>query len=137
MKKFTYRFSDGHEMEMESTNAAMDIMRQYEQENDCKMIFNGFFDQVSSLQLLRANSHTRGDGFKPGFHPGLGMEIRTNGQYQEVLKEKGMVEVGNSVQTTPKQKKRAQFTEEIIKDAVAMGAEISGNEASKLLGETT
>lgn len=124
-------------MEMESTNAAMDIMRQYEQDNDCKMIFNGFFDQVSSLQLLRANSHTRGDGFKPGFHPGLGMEIRTNGQYQEVLKEKGMVEVGNSVQATPKQKKRSQFTEDIIKDAVAMGAEISGNEASKLLGETT
>lgn len=123
-------------MEMESSNAAMEIMRRYEQDNDCKMIFNGFFDQISSLQLLRANSHTRGDGFKPGFHPGLGMEIRTNGQYQSILREKGMVEVGNEKQKNPLQKKRSTFTEEIIKDAVAMGAEISGNEAAKLLGDT-
>lgn len=95
--------------------------------------FNGFTDQLESLQLLRANSHPKGDGFKPGWHPGLNMEIRTNGQYQQVLKEKGMVEIGNEKQKPREMKKKSAFTEEIIKDAIDKGASISGREAGALL----
>lgn len=132
MKTFRYIFKDGADYELPSLSTA----ELYElKEKHGELVFNGFRDQLESLTLLRANSHTTGDGFKPGWHPGLNMEIRTNGQYQQVLKERGMVEVGNEKQKVKTQKKSSAFTEEIIKDAIQSGAEISGNEAKKLLGE--
>jgi hypothetical protein len=131
MKLFTYIFADEsiHELPSLTSNELYEL-----KEKHGDLVFNGFMDQVGSQSLLRANSHSRGDGFKPGFHPALGMEIRSNEQYQRVLKEKGMVEVGNERQRDTV-KKKTNFTEEVIKDAVAAGAEISGNEAAKLLGE--
>jgi hypothetical protein len=131
-KLFTYRFADGSEIETsDMTNAFMSELV----EMHGKCIYNGFRDQLESLHLLRANSHkAKTDGFQPGWHPGLNMEIRTNEQYQKVLKERGMVEVGNEKQNH-KKKETKVFTEEIIKEAVGMGAEISGQEAKKLLGE--
>lgn len=132
-KLFTYRFSDGAEIETSDMTTA--FMRDLvEMHGEC--VYNGFRDQLESLTLLRANSHkAKTDGFQPGWHPALGMEIRTNGQYQAELKARGMIEVGNEKPTTQKKKEKSVFTEEIIKDAVSMGAEISGNEAKKLLGE--
>lgn len=135
-KLFKYVFSDGLEIMREPTNATMEEIKEIEEKHGTELIFNGFRDQLDSLQLLRANSHkTKTDGFQPGWHPGLGMEIRTNGQYQAVLKERGMVEVGNE-KRTDKKKDSKVFTEEVIKDAVQMGANISGQEAKMLLGET-
>lgn len=132
MKTFLYLFSDGSEHEIAGmTNALLSDLK----EQHGALVFNGFTDQLESLQLLRANSHSKGDGFKPGWHPGLNMEIRTNGQYQKILKEKGMVEVGNEKQKTQKVKSKSAFTEDIIKDAIKQGAEISGREADKLLGK--
>lgn len=130
MKLFKYLFTDGHEIECESLSGAdySDL-----QDKHGKCLFNGFRDQLESLTLLRANSHTTGDGFKPGFHPALGMEIRTNGQYQQVLRERGMVEVGNEKSTEHKKKQSSNFTDEIIKQAVDSGAQISGNEAVALI----
>lgn len=136
MKLFLYRFSDGSEIHREPTRATMDEIADICKLQGIELIYNEFRDQLDSLQLLRANSHTRGDGFKPGWHPGLNMEIRTNGQYQQVLKEKGMIEVGNEKQKDVKRSSKV-FTEEIIKDAISQGADISGREASKLLGEAT
>lgn len=130
MKTFLYLFADGSEHEIAGmTNDLLDDLK----EQHGKLVFNGFTDQLESLQLLRANSHSKGDGFKPGWHPGLNMEIRTNGQYQQVLKEKGMVEIGNEKQKTRETKKKSAFTEEIIKDAIDKGANISGREAGALL----
>lgn len=130
-KVFTYRFSDGAEIETsDMTNAFMAEL--IEQHGAC--VYNGFRDQLESLQLLRANSHSRGDGFKPGFHPGLGIEIRSNEQYQRELKARGLVEVGNEKQKE-KKKDFKVITEEVLKDAVDKGAQISGQEAKKLLGE--
>jgi hypothetical protein len=137
MKTFIYRFSDGSEINREPTNATMNEIKLICEQQGIALIYNGFHDQLDSLQLLRANSHkTKTDGFQPGWHPGLNMEIRTNGQYQSVLKERGMVEIGNERQKDHVQKSSNVFTEEIIKDAVAAGADISGNEADKLLGVT-
>lgn len=129
-KSFLYRFADGTEMEV---SGMTNIMLAAFKARFGECVFNGFTDQLESLQLLRANSHSKGDGFKPGWHPGLNMEIRTNGQYQQILKEKGMVEIGNEKQKTAKMKKKSAFTEDIIKDAISKGAEISGREASALL----
>lgn len=130
MKPFLYRFSDGAEIEVADMTSAF-FNELVEQHGKC--IYNGFTDQLESLTLLRANSHkAKTDGFQPGWHPALGMEIRTNGQYQQVLKERGMREVGNEKQDH-KKKETKVFTEEIIKDAIQSGANISGNEAAALV----
>lgn len=131
-KTFLYKFADGAEIEVADMTSAF-LAELKGQHGDC--VYNGFTDQLESLQLLRANSHkAKTDGFQPGWHPALGMEIRTNGQYQEELKKRGMREVGNEKQDY-KKKETKIFTEDIIKEAVDAGAEISGNEAKMLLGE--
>jgi hypothetical protein len=129
-KVFTYRFADGAEIETaDMTLAFMTELK--EQHGEC--VYNGFRDQLESLTLLRANSHkAKTDGFQPGWHPGLNMEIRTNEQYQRELKSRGMREVGNE-KIDHKKKETKVFTEETIKQAVDMGASISGNEATALL----
>jgi hypothetical protein len=132
MKTFRYIFKDGADFELPSLSTAQLCELK---EKHGELVFNGFRDQLQSLTLLRANSHTSGDGFKPGWHPGLNMEIRTNGQYQAVLKERGMVEVGNEKQTVRKQKESSVFTEDIIKEVREKGGEISDREADKLLGK--
>jgi hypothetical protein len=131
-KLFLYRFADG--AEIETADMTTSFYRELvDLHGEC--LYNGFRDQLSSLTLLRANSHkTKTDGFQPGWHPALGMEIRTNGQYQAELKARGMVEVGNEKQNH-KKKETKVFTEEVIKDAIDSGAELSGNEVKKLLGE--
>ncbi len=80
-------------------------------------------------------SNTRGDGFKTGFNPALGMEIKSPQHYKDVLKEKGMYEVGNEKQVSLGPKKKSMIDDEVIKEVVQMGGEISGNEASMLKGE--
>jgi hypothetical protein len=131
MKHFLYRFQDGTELEIAGmTNAMLANLKSLHGE----LTFNGFTDQLASLQLLRANSHTRGDGFKPGFHPGLGMEIRTNGQYQAILKEKGMVEVGREKQKdAPIAKPDIGGT--VVEEAKKLGVELSGREIDKITGK--
>lgn len=133
MKLFTYRFSDGMEIQREPTKATMLEIAQIEKDFGNKLVFNGFTDQLESLTLLRANSHkAKTDGFQPGWHPALGMEIRTNGQYQEELKKRGMREIGNEKQVEQKTSTKV-FTEEIIKEVIDNGAEISGQEAEALV----
>lgn len=131
MKSFLYKFADGAEIETDSMTSAF-LAELKEQHGAC--VYNGYTDQLESLTLLRANSHSRGDGFKPGWHPALGMEIRTNEQYQKELKARGMREVGNEKQEY-KKKETKMFNDEFIKHAVDQGAEISGNEAAMLKGE--
>lgn len=77
------------------------------------------------------------DGFKPGWNPALGMEIKDRGHYNRVLKKKGLIECGN--EAPPKQepiKKPTYFTEKNIKHAVDSGAKLSGNEIKALKNDT-
>jgi hypothetical protein len=132
-KQFLYRFSDDSEITREPTNATMDEIREIEKLQGIKLIYNGYVDQLQSLTLLRANSHKKKtDGFQPGWHPGLGMEIRTNNQYQEELKKRGMVEIGNEKQKVRTEKKGA-FDEETMREIKSMGAEISDRQADALV----
>ena len=134
-KMYNYIFSDGSEIYREATRETMDEIAEIERQNGVKLIFNGFHDQISSLQLLRANSHKKKtDGFQPGYHPGLGIEIRSHEHYQSELKSRGLVEVGDQKQVDKKKESKI-FTDEIIKDAIDKGAEISGQEAKMLKGE--
>jgi hypothetical protein len=131
-KVFTYRFADGSEIETaDMTNSFYREL--IEQHGEC--LYNGFRDQISSLQLLRANSHKKKtDGFQPGWHPALGMEIRTNEQYQKELKARGMIEVGNEKQKA-KELPKIDIGQTIVEEAQKVGAQLSGNEIAKVLGE--
>lgn len=133
MKTFIYRFSDGSEINREPTRATMDEIAEIEREQGIKLIYNGFTDQLESLQLLRANSHSRGDGFKPGYQPALGIHVSSHEQFQAELKERGLVEVGRERQSDSPTTKSSVFTEDVIKEAVAMGADISGRQADALV----
>jgi hypothetical protein len=131
MKQFLYRFEDGTELQIAGmTNALLNELRS----RHGSLTFNGFTDQLTSLHLLRANSHSRGDGFKPGFHPGLGIEIRSNEQYQRILKEKGMVEVGKEQQRDQAAAK-PDIAGTVIQEAISQGAQLSGQEIAKIKGE--
>lgn len=129
-KLFTYRFADGSEIETaDMTNAFMAELTDLHG----KCIYNGWRDQVESIQLLRTNSHkAKTDGFQPGWHPALGMEIRTNGQYQEELKKRGLREVGNEKQVE-KKKEMKVFTDETIKEVIDAGGKLTGQEAAALV----
>lgn len=99
-------------------------------------LHNGYRAHLEGLTLLRANSHkAKTDGFKPGYHPALGIEIRTHEHYQRELKARGLVEVGNDRQEYKKQDSRV-ITDDVIKDAIDKGAQISGNEAEALKSGT-
>ena len=134
-KLYKYVFSDGMEINREATKETMDEIAEIEKLNGVKLVYNGFHDQISSIQLLRANSHKKKtDGFQPGYHPGLGIEVRSHEQYQSELKARGLIEVGDQKQIE-KKKETKIFTDEIIKDAIDKGAELSGNEIAMLQGE--
>jgi hypothetical protein len=131
LKQFKYVFSDGSEIETADMTSA--FMRELvELHGEC--IYNGFRDQLESLSLLRANSHKKKtDGFQPGWHPALGMEIRTNEQYQRVLKEKGMVEVGN--EKRKEKKYESKVGEIVLQEAEKTGAKLSDREKDMILGK--
>jgi hypothetical protein len=130
-KTFLYRFADG--AEIETADMTSEFMRELK-EHHGECTFNGFREQLESIHLLRANSHTRGDGFKPGYHPGLNMEIRSNEQYQRVLKEKGLVEVGNE-KRKESGPQMPDIKEQVIKEAINQGVQLSGQEIAKIKGE--
>jgi hypothetical protein len=133
MKTFLYKFSDGSEIYREPTRATMDEIEQICAEQGIKLIYNGFTDQLNSLHLLRANSHSSGDGFKPGYQPALGIHVSSHEQFQSELKQRGLVEVGREKQSDAPKVKSSVFTEDVIKEAVAMGADISGRQADALV----
>jgi hypothetical protein len=131
MNLYRYIFSSGFEVESEGLKLA-----EIEELSKAHgiLIFNGYRAHLEGITLLRANSHTRGDGFKPGWHPGLNMEIRTNGQYQAELKARGMVEIGNEKQkSTPIAKTDIGST--VVEEAKKMGVELSGREIDKITGK--
>lgn len=134
-KTFTYRFSDGSEIQREATRETMEEIAQYEIDHGVKLIYNGFRDQIDSLQPpLRANSHKRKtDGFQPGWNPALGKEIRTHGQFQAELKAKGLVEVGRDKQTDYKPKETKIFDKEMISEIKERGADLSDSQCESLM----
>jgi hypothetical protein len=135
MRTFKYVFKDGAEIEAsEMTNSFMREL--IEQHGEC--LRNGFHEfmgvgQRSTLGVI-GGSNTRGDGFKTGYHYGLGMDIKSPQHYKDVLKEKGMHEVGNSTQKDTF-KRKSVIDDKAVKEIIDMGADLSGNEISYLKEE--
>jgi hypothetical protein len=131
-RTFTYCFHDGTEIEFERMDKHT-LEHMERMHGDCT--YNGWAEfmgvgQKSKLGII-GGAHTKGDGFKTGWNAALGMEIKSPEHYRRTLKEKGLVEVGNEKRRDVAPKKTG-LPEEIIKQAVDAGAEISGREAEAL-----
>lgn len=137
-KQFTYRFSDNSEIYREATKETMEEIRRIESEQGIELVYNGFEEFMGvgrpSTVAIIGGSNTRGDGFKTGWNAALGMEIKTPSHYKQVLREKGLREVGNEKPTAKIKKKDNTIAETVVKEAQAVGANLSGQEIEKVLG---
>lgn len=141
MKTFRYVFSDGHEMELEPNNSGKEMIEIYCRENNASLVFNGFHEFMgvgrrSTLGVI-GGSNTRGDGFKTGYNPALGAEVKSPSHYKALLKEKGLHEVGNEKQKDAKRVMKSLIDAETIKEVKEMGAEIGDVAAEHLMSDTT
>ena len=131
MKSFLYVFADGSELEIAGlTSAHLEELKTKHGE----LIFNGFRDSLESLTLLRANSHSRGDGFKPGYNPATGQYYSSYEKFQADLKAKGLVETGNESRKETKPVK-PDIAKTIYEEARKVGAEVGGEALKKISGE--
>lgn len=133
-RTFTYRFENDFEIQVPMLDK--DELRLLERENG-KCTHNGWavfmgVGEPSRLGVI-GGSNTRGDGFRTGYNPALGMEIKSPSHFKQVLKEKGLREVGNEKPSTGTKIKKSYIDDEMIKQAVDSGAKISGQEASALI----
>jgi hypothetical protein len=134
-RTFLYRFEDGFEVERPviETNAEMYALT--DEHGACTyngwQDFMGFGKPGIGLCII-GGANSRGDAFRTGYNPALGMEIKSPAHYKQVLKEKGLREVGNEKQKSAPVKKKSYVDDEIIKQAVDAGASISGQEAAAL-----
>lgn len=134
-RTFTYRFEDEFELSVPEMRAS-DLS--FLESIHGKCTYNGWAEfmgvgRPSNIAII-GGANTRGDGFKSGWHPGLNMHIGGPEHYSKVLKEKNLVEVGNERQKDSDYKapKKSYIGEEIVKEAIAAGAEI-GTEAAEAL----
>ena len=119
---FFYEFGNGY-----STYLTAEEADEYAKKNktkiirdDCEREKNSFFRMVK-------------DGFKSGWNPALGLYVRGKKHFGEILREKGLTEIG-------KEKVSQKFTgslnpinDEVLKEAIGeFGADISGQEAEAL-----
>jgi hypothetical protein len=134
---FTYRFEDGFEYEYPAMT--IEWLEGLEEDHG-KCIYNGWAEfmgvgQPSRLGVI-GGTNTRGDGFRSGYHPGLNMHISGPEHYSRVLKEKGMVEVGNEKQKDKKRFMQSMIGVDEIKEIREMGGEIGDVAAEKLMSPT-
>lgn len=137
-RKFTYRFEDGNAFELTAEEMDAECMKNaIKTHGECT--YNGWAEfmgigKPSTLGVI-GGTNTRGDGFRSGWHPGLKMHIGGPDHYSRVLKEKGMVEIGNERQkdSSYSAPKKSYIGEEIVKEAIAAGAEIGSDAAEALI----
>ena len=67
-----------------------------------------------------------------GFHPGLGCETRGKEHTRQIMKERGLVEAGDTMPNVQK-KQINTLDESIVREAVQRGAVVSDNEAKALI----
>lgn len=90
------------------------------------LVFDGFEEYIKDPPRIK-------DGFKPGWQPGLGIEVNSYGEYKKICKQKGYEIGGNDRPTPPKKEQKSKIVNDsILKDLVQRGAQISGNEAEAL-----
>lgn len=137
MSLFKYTFANGTELELPSLSSEQLLASEA---IHGKCVFNGWAEfmgvgKPSCLGVI-GGSNTRGTGFKTGYNPALGMEIKSPSHYQQTLKERGLHEVGSERQKDSKRVMKSAIDGETIKEMKSMGAEISDREADKLTAPT-
>lgn len=83
---FLYRFSDGHEKWMNPIEA-----REYVAKNNVEIERDGYRKYATASRVKKAKDR---DGFQSGYNPALGEYVRGPRHHSQLLKEKGLVEMG-------------------------------------------
>ena len=120
---YYFHFSNGQRKFLTPTDA-----ENYRIDQNCQITYNGFLDFVEKATTRRPIR-----AFREGYHPGLGMYVKSESEYKDILKERGLVEVGNDrVDNTPTKVENAFYSDDNLKQIVGMGADLSGNEIAAL-----
>ena len=120
-RMFYFGFEDGSYKWMRPQDAY-----EFSKENNLKIVRDDYQkDLESPIKMTK-------DGFKVGWNPGLGMHVRGLKHYSQVLKEKGLMEMGKERGVQNEKKKIAFVTPAEVKASVEIGAKLSGNEIEAL-----
>ena len=117
---YNYEFSNGHKQFLTPQDA-----RDYSEKYSIQITSNGL---ESFKNACPSGSHRKRDNQVEGWNPGIGKYIKSKTHYKELLKEAGLEEIGNEKLPPLQDKKIPLFSEEIVKGAIDMGANLSGNE---------
>jgi hypothetical protein len=100
-------------------------------DNDVVMIRDGYDRYINAAP---SGAGRKKDGFQVGFNPGLGEYVTGRRHQRELLKQKGLEEVGNEKVELNKYvgKDDKYFTDEVIKDVIDRGGELKDSEINKL-----
>lgn len=117
---YAYTFTNGHEEFLTKQGAQV-----YCQVNNCKIESGG------PLNYSKVSS--RNDPYS-GFNIALNMDIRGKGHYNQILKERNLIEVGNEFEAHKNiaPPKKNMIDDTMIKELEEAGAELSGNEIAAL-----
>jgi len=119
--RYNYKFNDGTEKELTKLGCLI-----WEKLHGVKKVSGGplgFYTKSGS-----------NDPYS-GYNVGLGCEVRGKGHYKNLLKERGLIEVGNEKEYVDKMKPTPKklLEESDLRDLANAGAQISDGEAKKLL----
>lgn len=126
----TYEFSDGS---IKSFPLGSDEAHDYARLHDLQIRVDG----ARKYREANRTKRRRKDGFQPGWQPQLGREVNSRREYDQILKEEGLIEVGNETPEfqTHTKTEPTYFSDENLRDFYQSGAEISGNEGEWLQKE--
>ena len=96
----------------------------------CKNM-NARCDDILADKKRSKDKLRRRDGFVPGWQPNINKFITCPVQYQRALKDMGLVEIGNE-RIIYKEPEFNPFTQDVVKEAVKMGVELSDREIDAL-----
>lgn len=128
-KKYLYRFSNGHEVEL--GDGAKGYIDKYKADNNCLLTYSGWNDHIKNLHLPNL-SEMSGDGFKAGWNPGIGCYVKSRSHHKRLLREKGLVEVGREPAKQDWSEKTKYFNHDDLKGIKAECPDISDNSLDAL-----
>lgn len=115
---FTFRFSDG----FVHYSMAIEEAIHYAKSNNCQITHNGY-------EKSRVCISGKKDGFVAGYQPQLGEYVGGPREYARRLKEKGLVELGNSKISDYKVSKiQPRIDDSLAKEAHDLGIDLTDQE---------
>jgi len=87
----------------------------YVKENNVGILDNGYQSHIESPK------NRIKDGFSSGWQPQLGQNVGGRREYERVLKEKGMIEIGKETPSGASEKEASYFTGDLAKELASYG----------------